>query len=144
MLKIDDDLFDFDRLLYTVKRQDSVAINQVGPPFVVISASGMCDAGRVRHHLARALPNPHDCVAMIGYQGRGTTGRAITEKREWVELFDRRVPIRCHVEQFGGLSAHAGRRRPEVVVRSDGGRGRRRPLFSRARRAGRRRQASPV
>ena len=108
MLKIDDDLFDFDRLLYTVKRQDSVAINQVGPPFVVISASGMCDAGRVRHHLARALPNERDCVALIGYQGRGTTGRAIAEGREWVEIFDRRIPIRCHVEQFGGLSAHAG------------------------------------
>ncbi|MEM9701386.1 MAG: MBL fold metallo-hydrolase, partial [Planctomycetota bacterium] len=108
ILTLDDDLFDFDGLLYTVKRQDSIAINQVGPPFVVISASGMCDAGRVRHHLLRALPNENDCVALIGYQGRGTTGRAISERRAFVETFDRRVPIRCHIEQFGGLSAHAG------------------------------------
>ena len=108
VLMVDDDLFDFDELLYTPKRPDSVAINHVGPPFCVISASGMCEAGRVVHHLARALPNPHDCVALIGYQGRGTTGRAIAEKREFVEIRGRRVPIRCHVEQFGGLSAHAG------------------------------------
>ena len=108
VLTMDDDLFDFEELLYTPKRADSVAINDVGPPFCVISASGMCEAGRVVHHLARALPNPHDCVALIGYQGRGTTGRAIAEKRESVEIHGRRVPIRCHVEQFGGLSAHAG------------------------------------
>ena len=108
VLTMDDDLFDFEELLYTPKRPDSVAINQVGPPFCVISASGMCEAGRVVHHLARALPNPHDCVALIGYQGRGTTGRAIAEKREFAEIRGQRVPIRCHVEQFGGLSAHAG------------------------------------
>ena len=84
-----------------------MAINQVGPPFCVISASGMCDAGRVRHHLARALPNEHDCVALIGYQAKGSTGRAIDEKRETVELFEQKVPVRCHVEHFGGLSAHA-------------------------------------
>ena len=108
VLTVDDDLFDFEGLLYTPKRHDSVAINEVGPPFAVISASGMCDAGRVVHHLARALPNPQDCVCLIGYQGRGTTGRAISEKRETVELHGRKVPIRCHVEQFGGLSAHAG------------------------------------
>ena len=108
VLTMDDDLFDFEGLLYTPKKHDSVAINDVGPPFAVISASGMCTAGRVVHHLVRALPNPHDCVCLIGYQGRGTTGRAISEKRESVEIHGRKIPIRCHVEQFGGLSAHAG------------------------------------
>ena len=106
-LLLDDDLFDFEGLLYTPKRHDSIAINEVGPPFVVIAASGMCDNGRIRHHLKRALPSPHDTVCLIGYQAPHTLGRAIADGNDVVRVFGRDCPVRCHVEQFSGLSAHA-------------------------------------
>ena len=136
VLTMDDDLFDFDELLYTPKRPDSIAINEVGPPFCVISASGMCEAGRVVHHLARSaeparlrrvdrLPRPrHDRPG-----DRGEAGVLRDPRPPGPDPLPRRAvrrPLRPR-----------RRRRPQMVVRGDGRRGRCRQMLPRPRRTGR-------
>jgi metallo-beta-lactamase family protein len=75
--------------------------------FVVISASGMCENGRVVHHLKHAVSDERNTVVLMGYQAPHTLGRRIEERQEFVRIFDREFPLRCRVEKLDGLSAHA-------------------------------------
>lgn len=106
-LEYDDDVFDFDGLTYIQSRDESIALNQRKGPFVVISASGMCDNGRVVHHLKNAISHPENTVLIIGYQAKGTLGRQLVERRDHVYIYGRRIPLNCSVETINGLSAHA-------------------------------------
>jgi len=105
-LEFDDDVFDFDGLTYIRSRDESMALNRADGPFVVISASGMCENGRVVHHIKHAVGDDRNTILIIGYQARHTLGRQLVERRETVRIFGRPYTRRCHVETISGLSAH--------------------------------------
>jgi metallo-beta-lactamase family protein len=106
-LRLDDDLFEFPGLEYVQSRQESTALNRRKGPFVVISASGMCENGRVVHHLKHAVADSRNTIVIIGYQATHTLGRRIVEREPVLRIFDHDVPLRAKVEVLNGLSAHA-------------------------------------
>ncbi|MFA4921504.1 MAG: MBL fold metallo-hydrolase RNA specificity domain-containing protein, partial [Candidatus Neomarinimicrobiota bacterium] len=82
-------------------------INAINNRAIIISASGMVTGGRILHHMFNRLPNPKNTVLFIGYQALGTRGRTILEGAESVKIHGQYVPIRAHVENISGFSAHA-------------------------------------
>jgi metallo-beta-lactamase family protein len=88
-------------------REDSVAINNIHYPMVIISASGMATGGRVVHHLARCLPDHRNTILFVGFQGPGTRGRIIQSGAESVKMHGRQVSVRARIETIENLSAHA-------------------------------------
>ncbi len=107
LLRLDDDLFGFDRLHNVYSRQESAALNHRKGPLVVIAGSGMCEHGRVRHHLKHAVSDPHSTILIVGFQAPHTLGRRIVERQPRVKIFDRLYDLRAKVEIVNGLSAHA-------------------------------------
>ncbi len=107
LLKLDLDAFGFSCLTYVGKQSESMALNRREGPFVVISASGMCEGGRVVHHLKHGVSDERNTVVLMGYQAPHTLGRRIQERQPFVRIFDREQPLNCRVEQLSGLSAHA-------------------------------------
>jgi len=92
---------------FTEHVQDSMALNRIESGAVIIAGSGMCDGGRIRHHLRQRLPNPHTTVLMVGFQAMGTLGRNLVEGARSVRLFGEDVPVRARIATLGGFSAHA-------------------------------------
>jgi metallo-beta-lactamase family protein len=107
ILRRDDDLFEFPGLTYIQSPKESAALNFRKGPFVVISASGMCENGRVRHHLKHAVSEPQNTIVIIGFQAQHTLGRRIVEKQPKLKIFDRILPLKAKVRTINGLSAHA-------------------------------------
>ena len=99
--------FDFDRLRYISSVEDSKGIDADGHPAIVISASGMCEAGRIVHHLKASVEDPKNCVMIVGYQAPHTLGRRIVEKRPRVKIFGVERDLRAEVVVMNGFSAHA-------------------------------------
>ena len=95
------------RVLFTESAQDSMRINAIRAGAVVVAASGMCEAGRVRHHLRHNLAREECAVVFTGFQARGTLGRMLVDGVREVRLFRESVPVRASVHTIGGLSAHA-------------------------------------
>lgn len=93
--------------------ESSKALNDLKGPAIIISASGMCTGGRILHHLYHRLPNLNDTLLFAGYQAEGTRGRDILEGSESIRIFGIDVPVKCHVEEIHGLSAHADQ--PEIM-----------------------------
>ena len=88
-------------------REESKRLNDERGTRIIISASGMMTGGRVLHHALRILPDERATVLFVGYQAAGTTGRKIVDGSQFVRIMKGDVPVRCHVERIGGLSAHA-------------------------------------
>lgn len=107
VLQSDKDPFAFAGLKYVASQQESVSLNHRKGPFVVIAASGMCEAGRVVHHLRHTIEDPNNVVVLIGFQAENTMGRKIQDKWRTVRIFDKLVELNAQVESLQGLSAHA-------------------------------------
>ena len=97
----------FPGLNLAITTEESRAINEEDTPKVIISASGMCEAGRIRHHLKHNLWRPESTILFVGYQSVGTTGRAIIDGADKVKLFGEEVDIRAELCKLTGLSGHA-------------------------------------
>ncbi len=98
---------DFKNLKFTRTMDDSKALNFDRTPKVIISASGMCDAGRIRHHLKHNLWDPKSSVVFVGYQAEGTLGRAILDGLKEVKLFGETVVVKAEIYNLQGFSGHA-------------------------------------
>ncbi|HTN49884.1 MAG TPA: MBL fold metallo-hydrolase [Burkholderiaceae bacterium] len=95
-------------LRYTEDVDDSMFLNSISSGALIISASGMCEAGRIRHHLRHNLFRRECAILFTGFQAAGTLGRRIVDGARSVQLFGDTVPVRASVHTLGGLSAHAG------------------------------------
>ena len=87
--------------------EESKALNKIKGGAIIISASGMCDAGRIVHHLASNLPRLQNAIVITGFQAYGSLGRRLVDKVQKVRLFGEDVPVRASIHTIGGLSAHA-------------------------------------
>ena len=102
-------LFRFPGLNITESSEESRTLNTDPNPKVIISASGMCDAGRIRHHLKHNLWRPESTILFVGYQAEGSLGRRILDGAQRVKLFGEEIAVRARIVRFHGLSSHADR-----------------------------------
>ena len=100
-------MFAFPGLHLTESTDESKALNMDKTPKVIISASGMCDAGRIRHHLKHNLWRPESSVVFVGFQSPGTLGRHLLEGAESVKMFGEKIAVKAKIVNFQGLSSHA-------------------------------------
>ena len=102
-------MFQFPGLNVLESSEESKALNEHPTPKVIISASGMCDAGRVRHHLKHNLWRKESAIVFVGYQAEGSLGRRLLIGVESVKLFGEEIAVRAQIVRFKGLSSHADR-----------------------------------
>jgi len=103
------DPFGFNRLRYIRNTEDSKALNDLEGAAVIISASGMCEAGRIQHHLKHNIGDPRNAVLIVSWQAPHTLGRRLVERQKVVKIFGQEYPVRARVETINGYSAHADR-----------------------------------
>lgn len=103
----DDDPFGFSNLQYTRPVEESKKLNSMKEPFVVISASGMMESGRILHHLRNRISDPRNTILIVGWQAPHTLGRRIQEGQETVRIFGREHELKAEVVTITGLSGHA-------------------------------------
>jgi metallo-beta-lactamase family protein len=102
-----DSPFEFDGLHYTASVEESSAIHKRDEPCVIISASGMCEAGRILHHLRATAEDPRNTVVIVGFQAQHTLGRRIVERRPRIRIFGVERSLAAEVVVMNGFSAHA-------------------------------------
>ena len=110
--------FAFDQLHFVNSVDESMALNREQKPHIVLSASGMCEAGRILHHLRHKIHNPNNTILIVGFMAQHTLGRRILEKgieyeqsgrqgaAPKVKFFNKEYPLKAHVTNIGGFSAH--------------------------------------
>jgi metallo-beta-lactamase family protein len=105
-----EDPFGFERLRYIRDAGESKALNDLRGPFVIMSASGMCEAGRILHHLRNNIENPRNTILITGYQAENTLGRKLVDRLPEVSIFGEPMRVRAEVETINELSGHADQR----------------------------------
>jgi len=101
--------FSFPSIRYVREVAQSKQINELRKPAIIISASGMCEGGRILHHLKNNIKDPRNMVAIVGWQAPHTLGRKLVEKQDRVRIFGEKYVRRADVRVINGLSAHADR-----------------------------------
>lgn len=104
-----DNPLDFKNLRFTRSSEESIALNFNEEPKIIISASGMCEAGRIKHHLKHNLWNPKSSVIFVGYQAEGTLGRSIVSGDKDVTVLGEKIHVNAEIINFEGFSGHADR-----------------------------------
>lgn len=99
--------FEFRGLTYVTETADSKALNRQDGPLVIISASGMCEGGRILHHLRNGIEDPRNIILFIGYQAKHTLGRRIVEQDDPIRIFGESYDLNARVHTINALSAHA-------------------------------------
>ena len=99
----------FQDLYVSITNEESKLINENRTPKLILSASGMCEAGRIRHHLKHNLWRPECTILFVGYQTEGTLGRVLLNGVESVKLFGETIHVEAKIEQMDGISGHADR-----------------------------------
>jgi metallo-beta-lactamase family protein len=105
-----EDPFGFQALRYVREVSESKALNDLRGPFVIISASGMCEAGRILHHLRHNISDPRNTILITGFQAENTLGKKIVDKMEEVPIFGEPVRLKAEVAKLNELSGHADQR----------------------------------
>ncbi len=110
--------FSFGQVNYVQSVEESISLTRENKPHIVISASGMCEAGRILHHLRYKIHNPKNTILVVGYMAQNTLGRRIVDEGQKykesgrqgeapvLKFFNKEYPLRAHVEKIGGFSAH--------------------------------------
>jgi metallo-beta-lactamase family protein len=88
---------------------ESRRLNYLNGPMVIIASSGMCEAGRIRHHLRHVVSDPDNAIVIVSYQAEGTLGRQIAEGVERIQIFDQWYDLNAAVYVLDGFSGHADR-----------------------------------
>lgn len=107
LLKSGDNPFEFEDLYYTRATEESMQINEIKSGAVIISASGMCNAGRIKHHLKYNLWRPECTVLFVGYQAEGTLGRIIKDGVKKVKILGEEIGVLAEIDYIDGFSGHA-------------------------------------
>jgi metallo-beta-lactamase family protein len=103
------DVFGLGKVRFVASTEESKALNERKDPMVVLASSGMCEAGRILHHLKHCVENEANTVVIVGFQAQHTLGRRIVERRPEIKIFGRLYKLLCRVEVLNGFSAHADR-----------------------------------
>jgi metallo-beta-lactamase family protein len=99
--------FGFEKLHFVRERSESKKLNHLDGPCIIISASGMMQGGRIRHHLLHTADDPRNTILIVGHVARGTLGADIRDRKEEIHIFGRKMNLRAHVEIMDSFSAHA-------------------------------------
>jgi metallo-beta-lactamase family protein len=102
-----DDPLNFEGLTFTKSPEESAKLNKIQSGSIIISASGMCEAGRIKHHLKHNLWRKECSIVFVGYQAEGTLGRSIIDGAKKVKLFGEEIAVNASIYNFHGLSGHA-------------------------------------
>lgn len=108
-LLMDDNPFGFKRLKYIRKQADSMALNELKGPAIIISASGMINAGRIKHHVAHAIENPNNTILIVGYCSPFTPGGKLRAGAKYIYLLGQKMEVRANIEILDSFSAHGDR-----------------------------------
>src|SRR5689334_4424986 len=103
------DIFGFDGIQYVSSREESIALNHLAGPAMIISAAGMAEAGRVLHHLRNHVEDERNTILIVGFMAQHTLGRRLAERRPRVRIWGVERDLRAHVEVLDAFSAHADR-----------------------------------
>ena len=106
-LKEGENPFGFDDLHFSRSVEESKKLNRMKKPAIIISASGMCEAGRIQHHLIHAVSDNRNTILVVGFMAKHTLGRRIVERRDTVRIHGKEFPLRAGVEVINAFSAHA-------------------------------------
>lgn len=102
-----DNPLEFNGLQFTRTADESKALNEKEESAIIISASGMCEVGRIKHHLKHHLWDPKSTILFVGYQAQGTLGRRIVEGEKKVKIFGEEIAVNARIEYIEGYSGHA-------------------------------------
>ena len=112
-----EDPFGFDRLRYVRDVEESKKLNALKEPCIIISASGMCESGRILHHLKNNIEDPANTILIVGYMAENTLGRRLVERHEVVNIFGEPYRLRAEVAILNAFSAHADREELLAYIR---------------------------
>ncbi len=101
-----DDIFNFPGLRMTLATEESKEINEIPSPKIIIAGSGMCNGGRILHHLRRYLPDSKNSLLLVSFQAAGSLGRQLIEGKKLVSIFDEDVLVEANVEEIESYSSH--------------------------------------
>ncbi len=107
LIKRGDNPLEFPGLQFTKTADESKALNEMNEASIIISASGMCDVGRIKHHLKHHIWNPNSTILFVGYQAPGTLGRRIVDGAKTIKIFGEEIAVNARIEYIEGYSGHA-------------------------------------